>query len=365
MAAKRSKKFKKTDYFTLIIAVIIIAVAIFVYLKNENDEGQKFTGIDEVFSTSNVTVANTDQLNIHFIDVGQGDCIFIELPDGKNILIDSGDRGKHTQIIDYLDNLNVKEITLVIATHSDADHIAGMDEIFAEYDIKYCLRPFVYYNGEDKSAFEDSFNLPSGSKNKFDCSTSTYKNFLEALINENCGWEFFNKDSDFIQKFTYNGVESEYSLDFYTPIESVPNIGYKDPNDYSPIMVFSYGEFKIMFTGDAEKVAESELLNAYSNLPDVNVLKVGHHGSATSTAPELLDAITPEEAVIMCGQGNKHSHPRAETMKKLKDRSILPYRTDLQGNIVISVLSSGSYEFITERFVNLTELYKGITPSVD
>ena len=288
--AKRKSKNNLSNALTTIIAIIVIVFALFTYFKEQKDENVKYSALNAIFTAETVS-ASTDKMKIHFIDVGQGDCIFVEFPDGKNMLIDSGDNGKEDNVKNYLNDLGVEEITLLIATHADADHTGGMKEVFEEFKIRFCLRPFVYYNGENKSKFEDSFNiLPSAEKSEH-CKTKTYEAFLSAILNENCGYEYFNTNSDFEQVFTYAGVQSSYSVDFLTPVNSAPYIGYSDANDYSPIFTLTYSDFVIMFTGDAEAVAEKELLLAYPNLPDVDVLKVSHHGSKTSTSLEFLKKI--------------------------------------------------------------------------
>ncbi len=355
----RRKKFKPTNGFTLFIAIIIVAIALFYYYHQEKQKAIQYSALNDVF-TSQAIAVDKDVMKIHFIDVGQGDCIFIEFPDGKNMLIDAGNNGKEDEIIDYLNDLKVKNITLVLATHADADHTGGMKEVFEEFNVGFCLRPFVYYNGEEKSKFEDSFNVPSKAEKSESCKTNTYRDFLLAILNEECGYEYFNKDSDFSQAFTYEGVASSYSIDFLTPTASIPYVGYSDPNDYSPIFILSYGEFDIMFTGDAEKEAEAELLLSYPNLPDVDVLKVGHHGSETSTTMELLKKIKPEYSVIMSGVPNSYGHPRQAVLDRLDEVNSTICRTDLQGNIVIEVKSSGDYEVKTQRDASYNELTEGV-----
>ena len=355
----RKKKFKPSNSITIFIAIIIIAIALFYYYRQTKEQAEKYSALNDIF-TSQPVEASTDVMKIHFIDVGQGDCIYIEFPDGKNMLIDSGNNGKEEQIIDYLNKLSVKNITLVLATHADADHIGGMEEIFEAYNVGFCLRPFVYYNGEEKSKFEDSFNIIPSAEETEHCKTKTYNAFLTAILEENCGYEYFNKDSDFSQVFTYQGVTGSYSVDFLTPTKSAPYIGYSDANDYSPIFTLTYGDFIIMLTGDAEKDAEAELLLSYPNLPDVDVLKVGHHGSETSTTMDLLTKIKPENAVIQSGIPNSYGHPRQAVLDRLFEVNATIYRTDLQGSIVIEVQSDGSYSFVVERTANHNDLLEGV-----
>ena len=114
-----------------------------------------------------------------------------------------------------------------------------------------------------------------------------------------------------------------------------------------------------MFTGDAEMVVEDELLKYYATFPDVNVLKVGHHGSESSTSRELLKKIKPEEAVIMCGENNKYNHPRQITLDHLIEVNAVIYRTDLQGDILLTVQPDGEYAFSTERRASASDLISG------
>ncbi len=370
MAKRKSRSFKKSDAFTAVVVIIVLLIALLWYYYNKEEEKNKITGIDEIFSVERVDFVVSGELKIHFIDVGQGDAIFIEFPDGKNMLVDAGDNGKEEEVIGYLNDLGIDVITVLLLTHADADHSGGMEEVFENFEIEYCLRPSVYYNGENKSKFEDVFNQPSGAEVSENCNTKTYYGFLDALLEENCGYEYFNKDTDFAQKVAVNGVEYIYSLDFLTPTDPIGKIGYRDANDYSPIINLTYGveggeQFGILLTGDAEKVAEAELVNSYANLPDVDVLKVGHHGSATSSAKELLEKIKPEFAVISCGKDNKYSHPRQETIDRLIEQNSVIYRTDLQGDILLSVSENGDFEFFTQFFAEMEDLNTGITPMTE
>ena len=358
MAKKRKiKKIKPSDYLTYAIVLIIIVIALFWYYYNKQEEERSYTALSGVFTGT--TTSNSGVMQIHFIDIGQGDCIFIDFPDGKTMLIDSGNRGKGDDVVAYLKSIQVDKIDLLLATHTDADHIGGMKEVFAEYEVEFCLRPFVYYSGDGRSDFEDTFNMISTAKEVEYCDTKTYKTFLDCILDENCGYEYFNKDSDFTQKFTFDNAEYEYSADFMTPVLEIPKIGYSDANNYSPIFLLKYGEFSIMFTGDAEEQVENELLTYYADIPDVDVLKVGHHGSESSTSKEFLKRIKPEQSIIMCGDNATYNHPRQQTLDRLIEVTSEIYRTDLQGSIVITVQASGTYEITTERYASMTEILIG------
>lgn len=368
-AKAKSVKVSLPKYVTVIIIIIIAAVAVYMYFANANKHpATPKPPVSNVPLFSGTSEASTDKLKIHFIDIGQGDCIFIQFPDGKNMLIDSGKKGVHTDggkpnlevIKDYLRNLGVSKITVALATHADEDHIGNFSELYSVYDIAFSMRPSAYYSGT-AGTFAAEFNpVPTVKKHK-DQTSKTYFNYLTAVVGEQTDWTFFNYASDFSQNFTFNGGTYNYNVDFYTPLEDVGAIGYSDANDYSPLMMLTYGSFNMMFTGDAHSNIEKQFLAKLGSgdivLPDdnVEVLKVGHHGSESSSSAGFLDALKPDNAVIMCGKGNTYKHPHQATVEGLKRVGSFIYRTDMQGSIVLTVDAEGSYDFVTEKAVGSTE----------
>ncbi len=368
-AKAKSVKVSLPKYVTVIIIIIIAAVAVYMYFANANKHpATPKPPVSNVPLFSGTSEASTDKLKIHFIDIGQGDCIFIQFPDGKNMLIDSGKKGVHTDggktnlevIKDYLRNLGVSKITVALATHADEDHIGNFSELYSAYDIAFSMRPSAYYSGT-AGTFVAEFNpVPTVRKHK-DQTSKTYFNYLTAVVGEQTDWTFFNYASDFSQNFTFNGGTYNYNVDFYTPLEDVGAIGYSDANDYSPLMMLTYGSFNMMFTGDAHSNIEKQFLVKLGSgdivLPDdnVEVLKVGHHGSESSSSAGFLDALKPDNAVIMCGKGNTYKHPHQATVEGLKRVGSFIYRTDMQGSIVLTVDAGGSYDFVTEKTVGSTE----------
>lgn len=368
-AKAKSVKVSLPKYVTVIIIIIIAAVAVYMYFANANKHpATPKPPVSNVPLFSGTSEASTDKLKIHFIDIGQGDCIFIQFPDGKNMLIDSGKKGVHTDggkpnlevIKDYLRNLGVSKITVALATHADEDHIGNFSELYSVYDIAFSMRPSAYYSGT-AGTFAAEFNpVPTVKKHK-DQTSKTYFNYLTAVVGEQTDWTFFNYASDFSQNFTFNGGTYNYNVDFYTPLEDVGAIGYSDANDYSPLMMLTYGSFNMMFTGDAHSNIEKQFLAKLGSgdivLPDdnVEVLKVGHHGSESSSSAGFLDALKPDNAVIMCGKGNTYKHPHQATVEGLKRVGSFIYRTDMQGSIVLTVDAEGSYDFVTEKTVGSTE----------
>ena len=341
---KSVKSFNIGRVVTIIVvaALLLFACGYYIYIIStrpdyKGERKEKFAFGKEV------SVADGNDLTIHFLDVDQSESIFIEFPDGKNMLIDGGIPEESETVVSFLEDLNVKKIDLVLATHSDYDHVGGLVSVFEEFEVSYCFRPMV--ESEITDGLKRGFNPPSNDVSAWRCNTEIYNHFLKAVQAEKCGWSFFNKDSDFSQTFTFEGNEYNYSFDFYTPTADVADISYSKANAYSPICLLTYGDFSIMFTGDAESIAETEFLTEYKYVgyPDVDVLKVGHHGSSSSSSPEFIRAINPEYAVISCGKNNEYGHPTQKTLNALDGCWI--YRTDLLGNIKLTVGVDGKPNF--------------------
>ena len=342
---KNNKRFKikPSDWFTFAVAIVVLIVALFIYYYNDNGGINNGDGSNSDYQTSQtpITVSN-DVMRIHFIDVGQGDCTFIQFPDGKNMLIDGGEDRYAQTVANYLSNLGVNTINILLATHQDADHIGCVDNIFSQFTVEYCFRPYVYYSGEYKDEFDSAFNVKATADNYKNSTTKTYYNFLKSVLDEGCNYSYFNRSSDFKQEILFNDQSYFYEVDFLTPTAKVENIGYSDANDYSPILTISYGGFTAMFTGDAGEEVEEELLNYYSEVPNVDLLKAGHHGSSTSSSVDFLQAVSPEYVLFSCGLNNEYGHPTKQTVDRVTSvAGALVYRTDMQGNIVFTVNCSG------------------------
>ncbi len=274
-------------------------------------------------------------LKVHFLSVGQADCAVIELPDNKIMMIDAGDGDAETTILDYLDNVifedNYDKIDYLILTHSDEDHIGSAKAVIDTYDIEYVFRPNIYSKSEE---------APEGAKkhetNVWDNTVKAFNAKVDAdkiIYND----EYVDGTQDIITNET-----AGYSVNFYYPLDDY----YSDVNDFSPVMILSYMEKDFMFTGDSSVSSEEDFLNAYptevaNGTFDVEVLKVGHHGSNTSTSQEFLDVIKPEEAVISCGQDNKYGHPHDEVVDRLSDSGVNIRRTDTDGTILFYVNEAG------------------------
>lgn len=256
-----------------------------------------------LFSCDLASIDNSDSkasnmVKVHFIDVDQGDAILIQYKD-KNMLIDSSTQKAEDKFLDYLKKLNIKKFDAVIATHPDEDHIGNMDEVIKKYSIT-------------------NFYAPK--------TTSTTKAF-ESMIRE-------LKNKDLKIKPLKAGSTIDFDSDVQLEVFAPNSDSYEDSNNYSPIIKLTYGNNSMLFTGDAEKLSEKETLKKGYDLKS-DVLKVGHHGSSTSTSKDFLKAVNPSISIISCGKNNKYGHPHKETIKALEDSKIKYYRTDLDGTIVL------------------------------
>lgn len=238
---------------------------------------------------------------VHYIDVGQGDSILIQ-SNTKNLLIDAGTPESSDNIIKYLKSQKVKKLNFIIATHPHADHIGGMSKIIETFPI-------------------DSFYAP-----KVTHSNESFKSLLTTLKEKKLHINILSPKHD-------NNID----LGENTKVEvlSPNNESYDNVNNYSPFIKISYGETFFLFTGDGEAESEKEVLETNANIKS-HILKIGHHGSSTSSTEAFLDTVDPKIAVISAGLDNSHGHPTHSTLEKLKKRKIKILRTDEDGTIKIS-----------------------------
>ena len=265
------------------------------------------------------------EFSVHFVDVGQGDCTIIMLPDNKVVMIDTGPHSSRNNLKRYLSSMDFKAIDYLILTHPDEDHVGNAKMIFDDYEVLNCYVPKVSSNYmEHRGLNVNNYKL---------ISTNVWSNLTEAMYNERCNI-YYNFKNEKIYDDTY-----DYSIDFFTPIADYQS----SSNDYSPIILVNIQDIKFMFTGDADESKEQEFLNEYDDLInsnssyfDVDVLKVGHHGSKTSSKTEFLNVVKAETAIISCAAGNKYGHPNLETLERLEIANCEILRTDLTGSIVLA-----------------------------
>ncbi|MTI85312.1 MAG: MBL fold metallo-hydrolase [Firmicutes bacterium] len=243
--------------------------------------------------------AGKDTLKVHYINVGQADSILAQLPGGQNILIDAGNNADADLVVNYLRQQGVKQLDHVIGTHPHEDHIGGLDVVIQTFDTGKVYLPRVSHN------------------------TKTYEDILLAIK---------NKDLKVTGAKTGTKLDTVFGVDavFLAPGKS----SYDGLNNYSAVLKLTYVSTSFLFTGDAEAESEQEMLLASWQNPKADVLKVGHHGSDSSTTAAFLAIVSPDYAVISVGKDNDYGHPHAETMAKLVAAGVQVFRTDRQGTIV-------------------------------
>ncbi|MDD4832481.1 MAG: hypothetical protein PHI78_02280 [Clostridia bacterium] len=302
------------------------------------------------------------QLKIHYIDVGQGDCIFIQFPDGKTMLIDGGKDSSvlANGVIDYLTALYPEDeyvtIDYCMLTHCDSDHSGSLDNIIAsdKINVLSVYQPMVYSEFE----FDPLVELyPDG--NYATITTTVYENFVKAVYNE--------RESGILTDIYYN-LQGEsisgvgWTIHIYNPTEQMyAKLGTaQEKNNISPILLLTYGNVKLLFTGDADEAAEQNFIaNVENNLfgdgfdGDVDVLKVAHHGGEQSTSAEFLALVQPEYAVISVGATNTYGHPSDVTLDRINAVGAFVYRTDLNGNIVLTVFGGNITIAVAKTALNL------------
>jgi len=235
-------------------------------------------------------------LLVHFIDVGQADSILIQLPNGKNMLIDGGEAKNANTILQYLSSHDIKSIDYLIASHPHADHIGGLPAIINAIDVQSVYMPRVVHT------------------------TQTYENLLISIQ---------NKGLQIDEAKTGVSIVSLPELDI--SIIAPARDDYRDHNDHSAVIKLIYGETSFLFMGDAESTSESHITGDIS----ADVLKVGHHGSRTSTTAAFLNRVAPSYAVISVGV-NSYGHPTDEVLSRLNDADVEVYRTDMVGTITFT-----------------------------
>lgn len=247
------------------------------------------------------TAGTQAAFQVHYIDVGQGDCSLI-ICDGETLLIDAGENGHETQVINYLRSQGINKLDYIIVTHQHSDHIGGMPEVIEEFDANNIIMPRLTKE-----------QTPTN---------STYKAFLKAVQASSA-------------KVISSKVGASYNLgnatfEIFGPVTN----DAEDINSMSVITKVTYGENTFMFTGDAEFYEEKEVVETGADL-DCDVLKVGHHGSYTSSGKDFLNAVTPEICIISCGEDNDYGHPHDKALKRIKKHTNEIYRTDICGSIVL------------------------------
>ena len=288
------------------------------------------------------------EMRVHFLDVGQGDCTVMEFPDGKVMMVDGGDgsAASRSAVIGYCMALGIERFDHILLTHTDADHAAGLEDVFRQFGADTAFLPFVPAEDAESAAAYARVQQAAQDCGARLCTAQTYEYLLSS------------------------DREHFYYLLFLAPL---PGTEFADANAASAIVWLEYAGVSLLLTGDAPEQAENALVRSYletggevfalpvqaygetfllaPRLSSLTVLKAGHHGSNSSTGEALLSLCTPEAVVFSAGAGNRYEHPAAACIARI--RTVLPdaelYRTDELGTVVLSVSATGERKFLTSE----------------
>ncbi len=296
----KNKSMRRNRFFALLSCILALILMLSMISCSELTSFLEELAGTESETKNQIPAVGTvteGEVRFHFIDVGQGDAILVTTAAG-NMLIDTSIKGVREELKAYLDAAGVTELAYLVLTHPDADHIGNADYIIETYEI-----------GTVILCSETS-------------TSKTYESMLTAL--ENSKADVISPEPGYT--FMLGDLQNTVLA---------PNDDYGDANEASIVIKSSFGKTSVMLTGDAEEKSEEDIVKIWSAADlKCDILKVGHHGSSSSTTDAFLDAVDPTYAVISCGEGNTYGHPHVEIVEKLQAKGVEILRTDLLGSIV-------------------------------
>lgn len=351
---KTSSKSKKTFIAILAIVLVIVLITAIVYISVKGMWKDMFDYIRLMINRENNTENEPElvpdgTLEVKVLDIGQGDCILITFPDGQRMIMDAGSTSKEGTACNALDeelaDKGITQIEYLFLTHTDTDHSKDMEMILQKYEIKNIY--FPRGNIDLNNSWENAYNAA-----KEETYTDNNGQTQNAEYHENIGQFKFETTSWRMKCYSFD--EEDYP-------ELKKTSSAEKKNSVSPVCLLEYADRTIVLTGDANFDTEEYILaRGYLDGVDADVLKVGHHGSETSTSTALLNEIDCEYAIISVGEGNTHGHPTPEALQRLEDYTdIKPdddfngfaevYRTDQDGTITVRVDEKGVLQINSEK----------------
>lgn len=306
---KHSHHMDMRKFWSIVLIALIFAFILwYEYISAQQAENQNTSDNYqiEVIDATQSNVPDGDLLLLHMIDCGQADSFLFEQND-KYGLIDCGTRGSGDDVVKYLQNHGVTDLQFVMGTHPHEDHMGGMEDVLNNFKCEQIYTPKV---------------------GKGSVTSNWYISLLKTIKQKKVPVTNLETGS------TFNlGNASFNVLEQFTPKEAGDNL-----NNLSTVVKVSFGAMDVLMTGDAEFPVENKMLAKQLPL-QCELLKVGHHGSGTSTSKDFLDAVSPQYALISCEIGNRYNHPYSDTMNLLKKENIPTYRTDENGDVIVRISS--------------------------
>lgn len=287
----KHKKFKKNikrNFFEILIILLAFLII------NNQDKIKNLFNQNNNQNQNDYINTNNDLLKVHYLDVGQGDSIFVELPNNETMLIDAAESYQSENIINYLKNLNYQKIDYVIGTHPHTDHIGGLKNIINTFEIGKIYMPKVV------------------------STTKTYESLLMAIKDKNLKINTAKAGTSIIDT-------DALKINILAPNNSI----YTELNNYSVVTKITYGTTKFLFMGDAEKLSENEIKENVT----ADVIKIGHHGSNTSSSIDFIKKVNAKYGIISVGLNNKYNLPKEETITNWENSGTKIYLTSTNGTI--------------------------------
>ena len=285
---KKIKKNIKRNFFEILIILLTFLII------NNQDKIKNLFNQNNNQNQNDYINTNNDLLKVHYLDVGQGDSIFVELPNNETMLIDAAESYQSENIINYLKNLNYQKIDYVIGTHPHTDHIGGLKDIINTFEIGKIYMPKVV------------------------STTKTYESLLMAIKDKNLKINTAKAGTSIIDT-------DALKINILAPNNST----YTELNNYSVVTKITYGTTKFLFMGDAEKLSENEIKENVT----ADVIKIGHHGSNTSSSIDFIKKVNAKYGIISVGLNNKYNLPKEETITNWENSGTKIYLTSTNGTI--------------------------------
>lgn len=285
---KKIKKNIKRNFFEILIILLAFLII------NNQDKIKNLFNQNNNQNQNDYINTNNDLLKVHYLDVGQGDSIFVELPNNETMLIDAAESYQSENIINYLKNLNYQKIDYVIGTHPHTDHIGGLKNIINTFEIGKIYMPKVV------------------------STTKTYESLLMAIKDKNLKINTAKAGTSIIDT-------DALKINILAPNNST----YTELNNYSVVTKITYGTTKFLFMGDAEKLSENEIKKNVT----ADVIKIGHHGSNTSSSIDFIKKVNAKYGIISVGLINKYNLPKEETITNWENSGTKIYLTSTNGTI--------------------------------